>query len=54
MISDYRHALDKGQVTVREFLHGSSTGYQFNDWQRYMHAKPREAVVTAISAEDAW
>jgi 2-oxoglutarate dehydrogenase E1 component len=51
MISDYRNALDKGQVTVREFLHGSSTGYQFNDWQRYMHANPREKVDTAISAE---
>jgi 2-oxoglutarate dehydrogenase E1 component len=51
MISDYRNALDKGQVTVREFLHGSSTGYQFNDWQHYMDAKPLEKVVTAISVE---
>jgi 2-oxoglutarate dehydrogenase E1 component len=51
MISDYRNALDKGQVTVREFLHGSSTGYQFNDWQHYMHAKPLEKVATAISLE---
>jgi 2-oxoglutarate dehydrogenase E1 component len=51
MVSGYRNALDKGRVTVREFLHGSPTGYQLNAWQRYMHADVRETVDTAISVE---
>lgn len=51
LIGDYRNMLDKGQVTVLEFLQGSSTGYQLNDWKRYMDARPGETVVTAISVE---
>lgn len=50
MISDYRETLDSGKVTVREFLHGSSSGYQLSDWNRFINAKPGVRTNTAVSA----
>jgi len=50
MISDYRATLEKGQVTVREFLHGSQTGYQQETWNRYLNADPSKRPDTAVDA----
>ena len=46
----YQRALEAGQVVVREFLHGSRTGYEAH-WERYLTAKPGEKVDTRVSRE---
>ncbi len=43
----YRASLDQGQVVVREFLHGSRTGYEAH-WEQYLNARPDEAVDTRV------
>ena len=50
MQEEYRSALEGGQVVVREFLHGSRTGYQV-DWEEYLHALPNEAVDTRVPVD---
>jgi 2-oxoglutarate dehydrogenase E1 component len=51
MVDDYRATLEKGQVTVREFMHGSKTGYQQEDWKRFMDADPSHKPTTAVDAD---
>ncbi|MGF1642185.1 MAG: 2-oxoglutarate dehydrogenase E1 component [Thiotrichales bacterium] len=43
----YLTALEAGQVVVREYLHGSHTGYEAH-WERYLSARPGERVVTQV------
>ncbi|MGD8956677.1 MAG: 2-oxoglutarate dehydrogenase E1 component [Chromatiaceae bacterium] len=43
----YRASLDQGQVVVREFLHGSRTGYEAH-WEQYLNARPDEVVDTRV------
>ncbi|MGB5492898.1 MAG: 2-oxoglutarate dehydrogenase E1 component, partial [Sedimenticolaceae bacterium] len=43
----YRASLDQGQVVVREFLHGSRSGYEAH-WEQYLNARPDEAVDTRV------
>ncbi len=43
----YRTSLDQGQVVVREFLHGSRSGYEAH-WEQYLIARPDEAVDTRV------
>jgi 2-oxoglutarate dehydrogenase E1 component len=50
MQEEYRSALESGQVVVREFLHGSRTGYQV-DWEEYLHARPNEEVDTRVPVD---
>ncbi len=47
MVERYRAALEEGKVVVREFLHGSATGYAAH-WENYLNAKPGESVVTRV------
>ena len=49
-VEHYRAALEHGQVVVREFLHGSRSGYEAH-WERYLHAHPNEQVDTAVDAD---
>jgi 2-oxoglutarate dehydrogenase E1 component len=50
MVEDYRSALEAGRVVVREFLHGSKTGYEAH-WGHYLTAKPGETVDTRVPVE---
>ena len=47
MVERYRAALEDGKVVVREFLHGSATGYEAH-WEDYLAAKPGESVATHV------
>jgi 2-oxoglutarate dehydrogenase E1 component len=44
---DYQASLDAGRVVVREFLHGSRTGYEAH-WEQYLNARPGERVDTRV------
>ena len=44
---DYRGSLEHGQVVVREFLHGSRSGYEAH-WSQYLDARPTEVVDTSV------
>jgi 2-oxoglutarate dehydrogenase E1 component len=46
----YRASLERGQVVVREFLHGSRTGYEAH-WDQYLSARPNEVVDTRVPLE---
>jgi 2-oxoglutarate dehydrogenase E1 component len=46
----YRASLDQGRVVVREFLHGSRTGYEAH-WEQYLNARPDEHVDTRVDGE---
>ena len=50
MRASYRTALEAGKVVVREFLHGSRTGYEAH-WEMYLNASPGEVVETQVSGE---
>ena len=50
MMADYKTALEAGKVVVREFLHGSHSGYEAH-WDRYLTARPDEKVVTYVALE---
>jgi 2-oxoglutarate dehydrogenase E1 component len=50
MIESYRIALEAGKVVVREFLHGSRSGYEAH-WERYLNAGPREIPDTRVPRE---
>jgi 2-oxoglutarate dehydrogenase E1 component len=50
MIAEYQASLEAGQVVVREFLHGSRTGYEAH-WERYLQARPGEPVETRVAGE---
>jgi 2-oxoglutarate dehydrogenase E1 component len=50
MVENYRSALEAGRVVVREFLHGSKTGYEAH-WGHYLTAKPGETVDTRVPVE---
>ncbi len=43
----YRASLEAGKVVVREFLHGSRTGYEAH-WEQYLNARPDEVVDTRV------
>jgi 2-oxoglutarate dehydrogenase E1 component len=47
MVEHYRASLEAGKVVVREFLHGSKTGYEAH-WEHYLTAKPGETVDTRV------
>ena len=47
MAERYRASLEVGKVVAREFLHGSSTGYEAH-WENYLAAKPDETVDTQV------
>ena len=47
---DYRSSLDEGRVVVREFLHGSRTGYEAH-WEQYLNARPDERVDTRVELQ---
>jgi len=47
MVESYRAALEDGKVVVREFLHGSATGYEAH-WENYLSAKAGESVATRV------
>ncbi|MGB5451543.1 MAG: 2-oxoglutarate dehydrogenase E1 component [Sedimenticolaceae bacterium] len=44
---EYRASLERGKVVVREFLHGSRTGYEAH-WEQYLNAGPNESVDTRV------
>ena len=50
MMTDYTQALEAGHVVVREFLHGSRSGYKAH-WERYLNGRPDQAVQTAVPLE---
>jgi 2-oxoglutarate dehydrogenase E1 component len=50
MIAEYQASLEAGRVVVREFLHGSRTGYEAH-WERYLQARPGEPVETRVAGE---
>jgi 2-oxoglutarate dehydrogenase E1 component len=50
MVEHYLASLEAGKVVVREFLHGSRTGYAAH-WEDYLNAKPDESVNTRIPLE---
>ena len=50
MVERYRASLEAGQVVVREFLHGSKTGYEAH-WEDYLAAEPGERVDTRVARE---
>ena len=47
MVEHYRASLEAGKVVVREFLRGSSTGYEAH-WENYLTAQPGESVDTRV------
>jgi 2-oxoglutarate dehydrogenase E1 component len=47
MRDEYRAELERGRVVVREFLHGSRTGYEAH-WEQYLNARPGESVETRV------
>jgi 2-oxoglutarate dehydrogenase E1 component len=51
MRDGYRAELEQGRVVVREFLHGSRTGYEAH-WEQYLNARPGEAVETRLPLQD--
>jgi len=50
MRDTYRTSLEQGRVVVREFLHGSRTGYEAH-WEQYLNARPAEQVDTRVPLE---
>ena len=44
---EYRASLERGKVVVREFLHGSRTGYEAH-WEQYLNAGPNETIDTRV------
>ena len=50
MVAHYRDSLEAGKVVVREFLHGSTTGYAAH-WENYLTATPAERVDTRVPRE---
>ncbi|MGF1548190.1 MAG: 2-oxoglutarate dehydrogenase E1 component [Thiotrichales bacterium] len=44
----YLATLEAGRVVVREFLHGSHTGYEAH-WERYLNARPDERIDTRVA-----
>jgi len=50
MVENYRTSLEAGKVVVREFLHGSSTGYEAH-WEDYLSARPDESIDTRVAQE---
>ena len=50
MMDEYSASLEAGKVMVREFLHGSRTGYEAH-WERYLKARPDEPVQTSVTIE---
>ncbi len=50
MVEHYQGSLDAGKAVVREFLHGSRTGYTEN-WETYLNARPGEPVDTRCDRE---
>ncbi|WP_455221678.1 2-oxoglutarate dehydrogenase E1 component [Kaarinaea lacus] len=50
MMAKYEAALDAGRVVVREFLHGSPSGYEAH-WERYLVARPDAMVQTKVPLE---
>ena len=50
MMADYKTLLEAGKVVVREFLHGSHSGYEAH-WERYLTARPDETVETYVPLE---
>jgi len=50
MIESYRMSLEAGKVVVREFLHGSRTGYEAH-WERYLKSTPTESAETRVPHE---
>lgn len=50
MRESYRISLEQGKVVVREFLRGSSTGYEAH-WEQYLNANPGEQVETRIDPQ---
>lgn len=50
MMKDYAAALEAGKVVVREFLDGSSSGYEAH-WDRYLEASPDEIIETKVARE---
>jgi len=47
MVKHYLSSLAEGKVVVREFLHGSRTGYEAH-WERYLSATPGAHVETRV------
>jgi len=47
MMKKYTSALEEGKVVVREFLHGSPSGYEAH-WERYLVARPDEMIATQV------
>ncbi|MCB1800082.1 MAG: 2-oxoglutarate dehydrogenase E1 component [Gammaproteobacteria bacterium] len=50
MRESYLKSLTEGHVVVREFLHGSRTGYEAH-WEQYLHARPDEFVETRVDRQ---
>ena len=50
MTEHYRASLEAGKVVVREFLHGSRSGYEAH-WERFLNAKPGETVDTRVAPQ---
>jgi len=50
MIESYRIALEAGKVVVREFLHGSRSGYEAH-WERYLNASPGATTETRVARD---
>jgi 2-oxoglutarate dehydrogenase E1 component len=50
MMANYKTALEAGKVVVREFIHGSHSGYEAH-WERYLSARPDQKVETSIPLE---
>ena len=46
----YRASLEQGKVVVREFLHGSRTGYEAH-WEQYLNARPGDQVDTCVAMQ---
>jgi 2-oxoglutarate dehydrogenase E1 component len=47
MVAEYKASFEVGKVVVREFLHGSRSGYKAH-WERYLNARPDQFVETAV------
>jgi 2-oxoglutarate dehydrogenase E1 component len=50
MMAKYKTSLEAGKVVVREFIHGSHSGYEAH-WERYLKASPDEKVNTQVPLE---
>jgi 2-oxoglutarate dehydrogenase E1 component len=50
MLENYNASLEAGKVVVREFLHGSRSGYKAH-WKCYLTAQPDENVETCVPLE---